>query len=67
MLKKLLRKYLQWRITRTHYLYLNGDISLYEHEWAQERLKLLKAKWVNDECHHLCLFCEFKEDCFTKQ
>ena len=67
MFKKLLQKFISWRIRRTHYLYLDGRMSLYEHETIINRMKLLKAKWIKDECHHLCLFCEFKSDCFNKQ
>lgn len=27
-------------------------------------INMLYAKWVVGSCHHLCLFCEWKNDCW---
>ena len=63
------KKFLSWlckhRIERTYYLYLNGDITGDEAEEKRFFWQTIYAKWVRDECHHLCILCDFKHECWS--
>ena len=64
MLKKFIKWYIRWSINHTHYLYLDGQISMDEHDERIHKLKLMKCKWVNNECHHFCFLCEYRGNCY---
>lgn len=65
-MKTLLKKYLRWRTERTWFLYLNGDINAQERDEMFFKLQMLKAKWIRGECHHICLWCQYKHECWLE-
>ena len=65
MVKQFLRWLCRTNIEHLQFLYLNGDIDA---EFRDERIffwRTIKAKWVNDECHHICAFCNYKYECWS--
>lgn len=26
-------------------------------------IKILYIKWIRHQCHHMCAFCDFREEC----
>ena len=64
-MKKLLHLLCKKMIERTFFLYLNGDITEDEAEERRFFWKTVNAKWVRGECHHLCMLCDYKHECWT--
>ena len=63
------KKFLGWlckkQIEHTHRLY---NEYLITPEEACERnffWETIHAKWVRGECHHLCMFCDYKDECWS--
>ena len=64
-LKNLLSKLCTRMINRSHILYCKDKIT-YEQAWNKSFFwRTIRAKWVYDECHHLCCFCDFKYECWS--
>ena len=63
-MKKLLSLFIKKRIERTYFLYLNGDINADEAEEKRFFWHTIYVKWVRDECHHLCCFCDYRKECW---
>jgi hypothetical protein len=65
----MVKKFINWLcrkgIERTYYHYLNGDITSEEAEERRFFWQTMRAKWVKDQCHHLCHFCQYKLECWT--
>lgn len=67
MFKELVRRYVRWRTHRAHYLYLNGQITMAERDDIVTRMRILKCKWVKDQCHRFCFKCEYKNRCYEEE
>lgn len=50
---------------RAHYLFLDGMITEAERDDIIFYWKTIKAKWVLDQCHHLCKLCKYKYECWS--
>jgi len=47
---------------------LNADLSISEQKFKDRKDYLYYVfypKWVLGECHHLCCFCNYKNECFS--
>ena len=65
MVKQILNWLCRVRIERINFLYLCGA---FDKEYRDEKIffwRVIKAKWVRDECHHLCELCDFKHECWS--
>lgn len=65
----MIKKFLGWlckkQIAHTYRLY---NEYLITPEEASERnffWETIYAKWVRGECHHLCMFCYYKYECWS--
>ena len=47
-------------------LFLNNDITYEERTDRLTKLRILKVKWVDHQCKHLCCFCKYKEHCYDE-
>ena len=41
-----------------------GFKKAWEHRNKINVLTILKVKWLNGQCRHICLFCHYRNDCF---
>ena len=63
--KKLLKRFCKWRIERTYFNCLSGNITAEEAEETRFFWHTMIVKWVRGECHHLCKFCDYKIECWS--
>ena len=64
-MKNLLNKLCIKMIKRSHMLYYIDKITYEQAEDKAFFWQTILAKWVYDECHHLCFCCDFKYECWS--
>lgn len=64
MITKFMRWYIKKRMMAITMLYLNNDITYEERTDRLTKLRILKVKWVDHQCKHLCCFCKWKNQCY---
>lgn len=65
MLKNLLNKLCERMIKRSCVLYDRGEITYDELKDREFFWSTIYAKWVRGECHHVCIFCQYKYECWS--
>ena len=66
MFKKLLGWLCKKQIAHTYRLYNEYLITSDEASERNFFWETIHAKWVRGECHHLCMFCHYKDECWGK-
>lgn len=33
-------------------------------KWLQEQAYIFYIKWIKGECHHICTFCRYRNQCY---
>lgn len=65
MFKKLLGWLCKKQIEHTYRLYNEYLITPDEASERNFFWETIYAKWVRGECHHLCMFCHYKYECWS--
>lgn len=33
-------------------------------KWFQRQAYIFYTKWIKGECHHICMFCSYRNQCY---
>ena len=33
-------------------------------KWFQRQADIFYTKWIKGECHHICMFCSYRNQCY---